>query len=159
MQESNKLEKIISLCKRRGFVFPGSEIYGGLSGAWDYGHLGLTLKNNIKNSWWKKFVEERDDIYGVDAAILMNAKVWEASGHIAGFSDPLVECKNCHKKFRADHVETFVKNGGMDKIKQRIKIGLELSEIDKNLGEKVFDSNKKEIYWVCDVCDSKNFAT
>ena len=140
-------------------MFPGSEIYGGLSGAWDYGHLGLTLKNNIKNSWWKKFVEERDDIYGVDAAILMNAKVWEASGHIAGFSDPLVECKNCHKKFRADHVETFVKNGGMDKIKQLIKIGLELSEIDKNLGEKVFDSNKKEIYWVCDVCDSKNFAT
>jgi len=104
MQESNKLEKIISLCKRRGFVFPGSEIYGGLAGTWDYGPLGLTLKNNIKNSWWKKFVEERDDMYGVDAAILMNAKVWEASGHVAGFSDPLVECKNCHKKFRADHI-------------------------------------------------------
>ena len=78
MQESNKLEKIISLCKRRGFVFPGSEIYGGLAGTWDYGPLGLTLKNNIKNSWWKKFVEERDDMYGVDAAILMKSKVWEA---------------------------------------------------------------------------------
>src|SRR3989338_2445779 len=104
MQEPNKLEKIISLCKRRGFVYPGSEIYGGLAGTWDYGPLGLTLKNNIKNSWWKKFVEERDDMYGVDAAILMNSKVWEASGHIAGFSDPLVECKNCHKKFRADHI-------------------------------------------------------
>ena len=85
-------------------MYPGSEIYGGLAGTWDYGPLGLTLKNNIKNSWWKKFVEERDDMYGVDAAILMNAKVWEASGHIAGFSDPLVECKNCHKKFRADHL-------------------------------------------------------
>jgi len=85
-------------------VYPGSEIYGGLAGTWDYGPLGLTLKNNIKNSWWKKFVRDRDDMYGMDAAILMNAKVWEASGHIAGFSDPLVECKNCHKKFRADHI-------------------------------------------------------
>ena len=85
-------------------MYPGSEIYGGLAGTWDYGPLGLTLKNNIKNSWWKKFVRDRDDMYGMDAAILMNAKVWEASGHIAGFSDPLVECKNCHKKFRADHI-------------------------------------------------------
>jgi len=85
-------------------VYPGSEIYGGLAGTWDYGPLGLTLKNNIKNSWWKKFVRDRDDMNGMDAAILMNAKVWEASGHIAGFSDPLVECKNCHKKFRADHI-------------------------------------------------------
>ncbi|MEK7157639.1 MAG: glycine--tRNA ligase [Patescibacteria group bacterium] len=102
--ESGKMEKIISLCKRRGFVYPGSEIYGGLSGAWDYGPLGLTLKNNIKNLWWNRFVEERDDMYGIDAAILMNAKVWEASGHVAGFADPLVECKNCRKKFRADHI-------------------------------------------------------
>ena len=98
------MEKIISLCKRRGFIYPGSEIYGGLAGTWDYGPLGVELKNNIKNLWWKKFVEERDDMYGIDAAILMNAKVWEASGHVAGFSDPLVECKNCRKKFRADHI-------------------------------------------------------
>ena len=104
MQESNKLEKIISLCKRRGFVFPGSEIYGGLAGTWDYGPLGLMLKNNIKNSWWKRFVEERDDMYGVDAAILMNSHVWEVTGHISGFHDPLVECKKCHKRFRADHL-------------------------------------------------------
>ena len=102
--EGGKMEKIISLCKRRGFIYPGSEIYGGLSGAWDYGSFGLSLKNNIKNSWWKKFVEERDDMYGIDAAILMNAKVWEASGHIAGFSDPLVECSKCHSQYRADQI-------------------------------------------------------
>ena len=100
----NKLEKIISLAKRRGFVYPGSEIYGGLAGTWDYGPLGVELKNNIKNSWWNYFVLERSDIYGIDAAILMNPKVWEASGHTAGFADPLTECKNCHKRFRADHI-------------------------------------------------------
>ncbi|MBI2610582.1 glycine--tRNA ligase [Candidatus Kaiserbacteria bacterium] len=83
------MEKIVSLCKRRGFIYPGSEIYGGLSGTWDYGPLGVELKNNIKNIWWKLFVQERDDMYGVDAAILMNPKVWEASGHVDGFSDPL----------------------------------------------------------------------
>lgn len=83
------MEKIISLCKRRGFVFPDSEIYGGLAGFWDYGHLGLLLKNNIKNLWWRKFVEEREDMYGIDAAIIMNPKVWEASGHVGNFSDPL----------------------------------------------------------------------
>lgn len=99
------MEKIISLAKRRGFIYPGSEIYGGLSGTWDYGPLGVTLKNNIKNLWWKKFVEERDDMYGVDAAIIMNAKVWEVSGHVEGFSDPMVECKKCHKRFRADHID------------------------------------------------------
>lgn len=102
--ESGKMEKIISLCKRRGFVYSGSEIYGGLAGTWDYGPLGLALKNNIKNSWWKKFVEERDDMYGIDAAILMNAKVWEASGHIGGFNDPLVECKKCNSRYRADQI-------------------------------------------------------
>ena len=102
--ESGKMEKIISLCKRRGFIYPGSEIYGGLSGEWDYGPLCLTLKNNIKNSWWRRFVEERSDIYGIDAAILMNAKVWEASGHVAGFADPLVECEKCHSRYRADQI-------------------------------------------------------
>jgi glycyl-tRNA synthetase len=99
------LEDIVSLCKRRGFIFPGSEIYGGLAGTFDYGPLGVTLKKNIENLWWRKFVEERDDMYGVDAAILMNPKAWEASGHVSGFSDPLVECSNCKKRFRADHVE------------------------------------------------------
>ena len=104
--EKNELmEKVISLAKRRGFVYQGSEIYGGLAGTWDYGPLGVALKNNVKNLWWKMFVEGREDMYGVDAAILMNGKVWESSGHVAGFSDPLVECVKCKRRFRADHIE------------------------------------------------------
>lgn len=99
------LEDIVSLAKRRGFIFPGSEIYGGLAGTYDYGPLGVTLKKNIESLWWRLFVEERDDMYGVDAAILMNPKAWEASGHVAGFSDPLVECSACKKRFREDHLE------------------------------------------------------
>lgn len=104
-KEEGKMEKIISLCKRRGFIFQGSEIYGGLAGTWDYGPLGVALKNNIRDLWWKKFVTDREDMYGVDAAILMNQKVWQATGHVAGFSDPLVECKKCKKRFRADQIE------------------------------------------------------
>ncbi|HCR52182.1 TPA: glycine--tRNA ligase [Candidatus Kaiserbacteria bacterium] len=98
------MEKIVSLCKRRGFVFPGSEIYGGLAGTYDYGPLGVVLKENVERLWLRMFRDERDDMYGVDAAILMNPKVWEASGHVAGFSDPLVECEDCKKRFRADHL-------------------------------------------------------
>ncbi len=98
------MEKIVSLSKRRGFIFQGSEIYGGLAGTWDYGPLGVELKNNIKNLWWRMFVQTRDDMYGIDAAILMNPRAWEASGHVSGFSDPLVECAKCKKRFRADHV-------------------------------------------------------
>lgn len=100
-----KLEDIVSLCKRRGFIFQGSEVYGGLAGTWDYGPLGLALKRNIMNLWWKTFVEDRDDMVGVDAAILMNSKVWKASGHVDTFSDPLVECSNCHSRFRADKID------------------------------------------------------
>ncbi len=104
-EEKNELmEKIVSLCKRRGFIFQGSEIYGGLAGTWDYGPLGVALKNNIKEAWRKKFVSSRDDMYEVDAAIIMNSKVWEASGHVAGFSDPLVECKKCKHRFREDQL-------------------------------------------------------
>lgn len=99
------MEKIISLAKRRGFIYQGSEIYGGLAGTWDYGPLGLALKKNIENLWWRFFVDSRDDMYGIDSAILMNPKVWEASGHVAGFADPLVECGKCKRRFRADHVE------------------------------------------------------
>ena len=99
------LEDIVSLAKRRGFVYPGSEIYGGLAGTFDYGPLGVALKNNVKNLWWKMFVTDREDMYGVDAAILMNPKAWEASGHVSGFNDPMVECKNCKGRFRADHLE------------------------------------------------------
>ena len=99
------MEKIVSLCKRRGFVFPGSEIYGGLANSFDYGPLGVELKNNIKNAWWRRFVHQRDDMVGIDAALIMNTKVWQASGHLENFSDPLVECKKCHHRFREDTLE------------------------------------------------------
>lgn len=105
MNTEKKMEDIVSLCKRRGFIFQGSEIYGGLSGTWDYGPLGLSLKRNIMNLWWQHFVDNRDDIYGVDAAILMNPKVWQASGHVDTFTDPLVECSNCKGRFRADKLD------------------------------------------------------
>jgi glycyl-tRNA synthetase len=98
----NLMEKLVALCKRRGFIFPGSEIYGGLTGTWDYGPMGTLLKNNLKNWWWKEMVQLRDDVVGVDAAIMMNPKAWEASGHVEAFVDPLVECKICHQRFRAD---------------------------------------------------------
>src|SRR3989344_796516 len=105
MDNNDLMQKIVALCKRRGFIFPGSEIYGGLSNSWDYGPLGVELKNNIKSTWWKRFVHLREDIVGIDAALIMNPKVWEASGHIANFTDPLVECKKCHARFRADHIK------------------------------------------------------
>ncbi|MBR3115616.1 glycine--tRNA ligase [Candidatus Saccharibacteria bacterium] len=100
----SRLEDIVSLCKRRGFVFPGSDVYGGFAGTWDFGPLGVQLKKKIMDAWWKFFVEERDDMYGVDAAILMNPRTWEASGHTATFADPLVECKECKSRFRADKI-------------------------------------------------------
>ncbi len=100
------MEQLVSLCKRRGFIFQGSEIYGGLAGTYDYGPLGVALKNNIKNIWWKQFVDDRTDMYPVDAAILMNQAVWKASGHVGGFNDPLVECTNCKSRFREDQIDT-----------------------------------------------------
>ncbi len=96
------MEKIVSLCQRRGFIFPSSEIYGGLSSCWDYGPLGVELKRNVKQAWWQAAVQERDDIVGLDASILMHPQTWEASGHLKGFADPLVECKSCHLRWRAD---------------------------------------------------------
>jgi len=102
--EQDLMEKVVSLCKRRGFVFPGSEIYGGLANTWDLGPLGVELKNNIQQAWWKFFVRSRKDIVGIDAAILMNPKVWQASGHVANFNDAQVDCKACKKRFRADHL-------------------------------------------------------
>ena len=104
-KQENLMEKIVSLCKRRGFVFPGSEIYGGLANSWDYGPLGVELKNNIQQLWWNRFVRQRDDMVGIDAALIMNPKVWEASGHLKNFTDPLVECKKCHERFRADQID------------------------------------------------------
>ena len=101
-----ELETIVSLAKRRGFIYQGSEVYGGLSGTWDYGPLGVSLKRNIMNLWWQTFVDSRQDMYGVDAAILMNQQVWKASGHVDTFTDPLVECSNCHGRFREDKIDT-----------------------------------------------------
>jgi glycyl-tRNA synthetase len=98
------MEKIVALCKRRGFVFPGSEIYGGLANTWDYGPLGVELKDNVKQLWWRTFIQRRRDVVGIDAGILMHPKVWEASGHVVNFNDPLVDCKTCKSRFRADHL-------------------------------------------------------
>ena len=98
------MEKVVNLCKRRGFVFPSSEIYGGFASTWDYGPLGIELKRNIRESWWRYMVTVRDNVVGLESAILMHPRVWEASGHIAGFSDPLVDCRVCKRRFRADHI-------------------------------------------------------
>jgi glycyl-tRNA synthetase len=103
-----QFDTLVSLCKRRGFVFPSSEIYGGIGGFWDYGPLGVEMKNNIKRAWWQAMVQERDDVVGIDASIIMNPKVWEASGHVAVFADPMVDCKNCKHRFRADHLTSDV---------------------------------------------------
>jgi glycyl-tRNA synthetase len=102
-----KMEEIVSLCKRRGFVFQSSEIYGGFASCWDYGPLGAELKRNVKNAWWQSVVHERDDMVGLDSSILMHPKIWEASGHLATFNDPLVDCKNCKARFRADHLKNL----------------------------------------------------
>jgi len=101
-----EMDKIISLCKQRGFIFPGSEIYGGLANSWEFGPLGVELKNNLKKHWWKTFVQERLDMVGQDGGIILNPKVWEASGHVGGFNDELIECKNCHSRFREDELES-----------------------------------------------------
>lgn len=134
MNQLTKMESIVALAKRRGFVFPGSEIYGGLKGIWDLGPLGVALCNNIKREWWKWFVLDREDIYGLDAAILMNAKVWEASGHTgAGFSDPLVEDVETGERYRADHL---LKDVGIDAD------GMSLEDIDATIAEKTITSPK-----------------
>ncbi|MES2966823.1 MAG: glycine--tRNA ligase [Patescibacteria group bacterium] len=131
---TNKMEKITALCKRRGFVFQGSDIYGGLRGTWDLGPLGVALNNNIKREWWKMFVDGREDMYGLDASILMNAKVWEASGHTgAGFADPMLEDTVTGERFRADH---FLKDNGYDAE------GMSLEAIDALITEKGIKSPK-----------------
>ncbi|MBS1868175.1 MAG: glycine--tRNA ligase [Actinobacteria bacterium] len=99
------MDKIVSLCKRRGFIFPSSEIYGGVGSTYDYGHYGVLLKTNVKNEWWRAMLQDRDDVVALDSAIIQNPKVWEASGHLAGFTDPLVDCRTCKQRFRADHLD------------------------------------------------------
>ena len=122
-----KMEDIISLCKRRGFIYQGSDVYGGLSGTWDYGPLGVQLKRNIMNLWWRRFVDERDDMYGVDAAILMNQKVWQASGHVDTFVDPLCEDTVNHRRYRTDHI---LKDNGVDAD------GMTMEQMDAVIAEK-----------------------
>ncbi|MCX7903214.1 MAG: glycine--tRNA ligase [Caloramator sp.] len=115
MAVEKTMDKIVALCKSRGFIFPGSEIYGGLANTWDYGPLGVELKNNIKKAWWKKFIQESPYNVGVDCAILMNPQVWVASGHVGGFSDPLMDCKSCKSRFRADKlIEDYMQNNGLE---------------------------------------------
>ena len=122
-----KMEDIISLCKRRGFIYQGSDVYGGLSGTWDYGPLGVQLKRNIMQLWWRRFVDERDDIYGVDAAILMNQKVWQASGHVDTFVDPLCEDTVNHRRYRTDHI---LKDNGVDAD------GMTMEQMDAAIAER-----------------------
>jgi glycyl-tRNA synthetase len=104
MSDAVTMDKIVALCKRRGFVFPSSEIYGGVGSTYDYGHYGVLLKNNVKSAWWRTMLQEREDIVAIDSAILQHPRVWEASGHLAGFTDPLVDCRTCGQRFRADHL-------------------------------------------------------
>src|SRR3954466_9092547 len=102
--DPQRMERIVSLCKRRAFIFQSSEIYGGLNGCWNYGPLGVELKRNVKDAWWRDMVMSRTDIEGIDCSILMNPKVWEASGHVKSFTDPMVDCTQCRGRFRADHI-------------------------------------------------------
>lgn len=135
-QAESKMEKIVSLCKRRGFVYQGSEIYGGLAGTWDFGPLGAQMVYNIKDSWWRRFVLERDDVYGMNAAVLMHPKVWEGSGHTESFTDPLVEDKKTHKRYRADHL---LEDAGVDPSNMSVE---EMGKVFAEKGIKSPDGNE-----------------
>lgn len=140
-KDLNLMEKIVSLCKRRGFIFPSSEIYGGFGSTYDYGPYGVELKNNIKKSWWKFFVEDRDDMVGLDGAILMHPKTWEASGHLSDFNDALVDCKECKNRFRADHL-----------IEDSLNLDAE-GKPEKEMTKIIKDKKVK-----CPVCGKVNFT-
>lgn len=137
------MEKIVSLCKRRGFIFPSSEIYGGFAAVYDFGPYGVELANNIKQAWWRQMVQLNDNIVGLDSAIFMHPKIWEASGHVAGFADPLVECKKCHSRLRLDHMLEELGIAADEKMSE--------AEI-----EKIFVDNKKKIK--CPNCGGNNFT-
>jgi glycyl-tRNA synthetase len=152
------MDEIVSLCKRRGFIFQGSEIYGGLRGTYDYGPLGIQLKRNITNLWWKVFVEDREDMYGIDTTILMNPQVWVASGHVDTFNDPLVECLECRNRFRVDHLVDEVRygdflgrvGGGFSDVTQEIKEDIDtqkelLRYYNNNSDERILDEVEKNI--------------
>ena len=146
MDNKLTMDKLVSLCKGRGCMFAGSEIYGGLANTWDYGPLGVELKNNVKRAWWKKFVQENPYNIGVDCAILMNPEVWKASGHLGGFSDPLMDCKNCKARHRADNlIEDYMKKKGID---ENIA-GWTNEEMENYIAEKGI---------VCPVCGKSDFT-
>ena len=139
-------EKLVALCKNRGFIFPGSEIYGGLANTWDYGPLGVELKNNIKRAWWKKFVQENVYNTGLDSAILMNPRTWKASGHIGGFSDPLMDCRNCKTRHRADNlIEDYCKKHNLD---------VKVEAMDNDAMEAFITEHKI----VCPACGKSDFT-
>ena len=141
------MEKLVSLCKTRGFIFPGSEIYGGLANTWDYGPLGVELKNNVKKAWWKKFVQENPYNTGVDCAILMNTRTWKASGHLGGFSDPLMDCKSCKARHRADNlVEAYVAKKNLD---------VKVEAMDNDALEAFINEHKI----VCPICGNSDFTS
>ncbi len=141
-QIENKMDKVIALCKRRGFIFPGSDIYGGLANTWDYAQYGSQLKKNIKDYWWKYFITDREDMVGMDSAILMNPKVWEASGHVGGFSDPLMDCKNCQERVRGDQI-----------IENALGIEAAVGKSLKQIGEIIKENNLK-----CPKCGKCDFT-
>ncbi len=138
------MDKIVALCKGRGFIFPGSEIYGGLANSWDYGPLGVEFKNNVKKAWWKKFVQENKYNVGLDAAILMNREVWVASGHVGGFNDPLMDCKACKARFRAD------------KLIEDYTGGAETGDGWSNAELEAFINDHADL--VCPTCGKKDFT-
>lgn len=142
IMENKKMENVTALCKRRGFIFAGSDIYGGLANTWDYGPYGVELKQNLKNFWWKTFVYEREDIVGLDSSILMNPKVWEASGHISSFSDPLMDCRNCHERVRGDKL-----------IEEKLGIEAVAGKSLKEIGEIIKEKNIK-----CPKCGKCDFT-
>lgn len=143
----NKMEKLVALCKGRGFIFAGSEIYGGLANTWDYGPLGVELKNNVKKAWWKKFIQESPYNVGMDSAILMNPQVWVASGHVSGFNDPLMDCKECKSRFRADQlVEEYLMKEGQEDVS--------IDGWDNSKLEGFISENKIE----CPSCKKHNFT-
>lgn len=142
------MDKIVALSKARGFVYPGSEIYGGLANSWDYGNLGVELKNNVKKAWWQKFIQENPYNVGLDSAIIMNSQVWEASGHLKGFSDPLMDCKECHERFRADKI---IEDYAMDK---GITIEGAVDSWSHEEMKKYIDDNNI----VCPTCGKRDFT-
>ncbi len=153
------MDKIISLSKRRGFIFPGSEIYGGLANSWDYGPLGAELKKNIKDEWWKRFVRQRTDVVGIDAALMMNPKVWEASGHVAGFSDPLVECKKCHSRYRFDQIWSLPRGGKTGEDKFGLERSQQFNELllrDPEDAIRKYPEDARNSFWECLSCKEHN---